>query len=165
MALTVNNYTVYGHSDFTAKKKINIHSEFLAANNSEVHIYPSETFPVCGDYSDSPFQKHSSVVTVTSGNYENNPKKEIELNFRKFDNEISIYPNPSHGIFSIKLNDKHENDVIKSIKVYDGLGMVINFIIVNEQSCQLDLSTNSKGIYYLLITDSETTFSKKIIIN
>jgi len=165
MALTVNNCTVYGHSDFTAKEKINIHSEFLAAVNSEVHIYPSETFPDCGDYSDFPLQKQSKPVALTSENYENNPEKEIELNFRKSENGISIYPNPSHGIFSIKLNDKQENDVIKSIKVFDELGMEIYFEIVNEQSYQIDLSSNSKGIYYLLVTGQEKTYNQKIIIN
>ena len=165
MALTVNNCTVYGHSDFTAKEKINIHSEFLAAGNSEVHIYPSETFPDCGDYSDFPLQKQSKPVALTSENYDNNPEKEIELNFRKSENGISIYPNPSHGIFSIKLTDMHENDVIKSIKVYDALGIEIYFNIINDKSFKLNLSSNSKGIYYLLVTDSEKNYNQKIIIN
>jgi len=165
MSLTIDNCIISGHSDLTARNEINVNSEFLADENSEIHIYPSETFPDCGNYSYFLIQKHFNHIAANSENNSDNFEKEVEINFRIFDNKITIFPNPSHGLFSIKLNSKKENDEINLMKVYDALGIEICFYQINNKNFQIDLSSLPQGIYYILAIASQKTFYQKIIIN
>jgi hypothetical protein len=163
ISLTVENSDFAGNSDLTARQEINLKSEFHAANGSEVHIYPSETFPDCIDYSSYLMQKHGKSTTTINedSNYNNN---EIEIKFGKTGNTISVFPNPSSGIFSIRLNSKNYNDALKLVKVYSPLGKEIYFSSINAKSYQLDLSSYPKGIYFILVNDSGKTYYQRLII-
>ncbi len=78
------------------------------------------------------------------------------------ESEISIFPNPSNGIFTV------EN--ISSLEITDVNGRLVEqFSSLNLQqssSITVDISDQPKGIYLLKITtQSENSYSKKIIIN
>jgi len=66
--------------------------------------------------------------------------------------EITIYPNPSTGVFIIELNN--EKAEVKNIEVYNILGeQVCSQSSTNRSSLSIDLSSDPSGIYlYRIIT-------------
>ncbi|MBE0639497.1 MAG: T9SS type A sorting domain-containing protein [Bacteroidales bacterium] len=71
--------------------------------------------------------------------------------------DFSIYPNPSTGLFNIVTT------LIADVKVLDVKGQTIMERQINGNT-QLDLSTLSKGIYYLKISNNEALRIEKIMI-
>jgi alpha-tubulin suppressor-like RCC1 family protein len=76
-------------------------------------------------------------------------------------NLISIFPNPSRGIFSIK----HETAMIADIAIYDVLGKMIFNSKENGSELKVDLLSAPAGIYLVRISDSgRHVIHKKLII-
>ena len=77
-------------------------------------------------------------------------------------NNVSIYPNPSQGIFTISLGDMQPS----SIEVYDLTGKIIlskkNLLITNYET-SLDLSSASQGVYFVKINANDQNIVKRII--
>lgn len=76
---------------------------------------------------------------------------------------ISIYPNPSTGLFNVDLDDVGPI----SLSLFSLKGQVLQTIEYQdyEDSIMLDLSNFSKGIYLLKITSDKSITYKKIIVN
>jgi len=66
-----------------------------------------------------------------------------------FDN-LNIYPNPAKNTITI------EGARNCSIAVYDLIGTAIIFTFINNEKQNLDINRLSKGVYNIMITDSET---------
>jgi len=64
---------------------------------------------------------------------------------------ISVFPNPSNGIFHLQLNEELAN---ASITVFDELGNKMPYVTVELDNSQLkiDLTNCEKGVYYVMIT-------------
>lgn len=77
------------------------------------------------------------------------------------DLSIEIYPNPSEGIITIK---KGINENLE-LTLFDELGKEVykSNMITNSQS--FDLTFLSKGVYVVLLKNTNSTISKKVIIN
>ena len=75
-------------------------------------------------------------------------------------NNLTIYPNPSSGIFNIMT----QNSTIEGIEIYDVLGKQIDFNINNQDNTNLvlDLSNASTGIYFVKIKSNNQVVTKKI---
>ncbi|WP_298117969.1 T9SS type A sorting domain-containing protein [Flavobacterium sp.] len=71
---------------------------------------------------------------------------------------ISIYPNPSNGIFNIASG----NLSIEKVEVYDVTGKVIKSNSTGNNS-SIDLTDASSGIYFVKITANEQSTVKRII--
>jgi hypothetical protein len=75
---------------------------------------------------------------------------------------ISVYPNPSNGVFNISLGDLEPS----SIEVYDLTGKIIvsqkDIIIANFET-SIDLSAASQGIYFVKINANNQQIVKRII--
>lgn len=75
---------------------------------------------------------------------------------------LSIYPNPSAGLFNIQLNG---SDLIKSVTVVDVAGRkVFEMNEVNSNSLKLDLNTADSGTYLLNITTESSILTKRIVV-
>jgi PKD repeat protein len=75
---------------------------------------------------------------------------------------ISIYPNPSHGMFTIS-NTKNTDQF--EVIVTNALGQTImNETAKNVSQLQIDLSKMSRGIYYLKATTDEGSKLVKLIL-
>jgi Secretion system C-terminal sorting domain/Carbohydrate esterase, sialic acid-specific acetylesterase len=89
-----------------------------------------------------------------------------EFNFLLYDdNGISIYPNPSRGLFSIDSKVDWRNS---DVEVYNMRGELIQrtFVTVFNDVQKLDLTNLTEGEYMLRIkTDNFFTITKRIIIN
>ena len=86
--------------------------------------------------------------------------KKIENNLNGF----SIYPNPSNGQFTINYRG---NNVSSSIEVRDVRGKLVyeNQLSSNaNESLNIDLSNQSKGLYFIKFYNAEESFIEKIII-
>lgn len=77
------------------------------------------------------------------------------------DQNITVFPNPSQGIFRITGN----LITIKTIHIYNSLGMKIYSAESHEPSEIIDLSLQAKGMYYVYIKDDFNTLVKKISVN
>ena len=73
---------------------------------------------------------------------------------------ISIYPNPSNGVFVIELDGVSKYDVT----VYNVLGQTVLSTLTNTMITTIDLSSFDKGIYMLEVSNSESTITEKIIV-
>jgi len=73
-------------------------------------------------------------------------------------NRIIVSPNPTKGIVTVI-----SEELIKNILVNDFDGKTIMSREVNATRCSIDLSTYSKGVYYIKISTEEKTFCEKII--
>ena len=71
--------------------------------------------------------------------------------------EISIYPNPSDGIFSIAMNGTY------NLEIVDVTGRLVESTEFTDNA-EIDISTEIKGIYFLKFFNENGTAVKKIMI-
>jgi uncharacterized repeat protein (TIGR03803 family) len=76
-------------------------------------------------------------------------------------NNIKVYPNPSKGIFNINTSIAFE-----SLEVYSTDGRLIYSEVLKGKGInfKLDLTNQSKGVYYLLLSNGKTIERKKLIV-
>ncbi|NNM22610.1 MAG: T9SS type A sorting domain-containing protein [Flavobacteriaceae bacterium] len=74
---------------------------------------------------------------------------------------ISLYPNPSNGIVTIRVM----NPMVVDIRLFDTSGKLVSYLANKqvENEMVLDISKFSSGIYFVRIGCSEGTFTKRII--
>jgi len=138
----------------------------IVNSGSEVHIYTSETFPDCPDYSGYAYRLNNNNNTSSQTNGPAELTKEIEVAFTKplTENFLSVIPNPSSGKFLVQLNSSDANSFIQNLCIYDILGKQVYSLKENIKTANIDLSSFSKGIYYLKANDIAKSYYKKIII-
>lgn len=80
---------------------------------------------------------------------------------------ISIWPNPSTGVFNIKLNASNSNEVV--ITMFDIQGRTVLNKVFNGASGifeeTLNVSNLSNGVYLLNVKQGDQVGTKKVIIN
>ena len=79
---------------------------------------------------------------------------------------LDVYPNPTDDIFNISFVSDEIQTL--SIRVINIVGEVVYTEslehFVGEYTKQINIGDNSKGIYFLEITDNSGTINKKIIL-
>ena len=90
------------------------------------------------------------------------------INYTNFDNhylkslkDFNIYPNPSDGNFTVDFNKINKENI--NVKVINSQGQIIYEDLVNQKT-NIDLASNPKGIYFLIVESSEYKKVKKIIL-
>lgn len=82
-----------------------------------------------------------------------------------FDENISIYPNPSNGLFTVSIKSINSTSDIKSVSVFTLSGkMIYNDRNSTLTSRQIDLTTTPKGIYILKVETGTGQSLGKLII-
>lgn len=74
---------------------------------------------------------------------------------------ITLYPNPSLGIFTIYHSDKVSE---KTIKIYDVLGNVVLTKQTTDASIEINLTHEVKGFYWIEVQTAFDNFTQKIVI-
>jgi pregnancy-associated plasma protein-A/type IX secretion system substrate protein len=77
------------------------------------------------------------------------------------ENSLYVYPNPSSGIVTIQLGD-HIN-IGSSLELYNQVGQKVVATIVNQLQFQLNISSLSKGIYYIQVNDGKNKVMTKLL--
>jgi len=110
--------------------------------------------------------------TVAIGAYYNNNNRglvrvyrdnsSVDINEITIQNDLSIYPNPSTGVFQLSTTSQN----ILKLEVYNLLGEIV-YTIPNfnkQASSEINLLGYPKGIYFVKIYDGSDIHSKKIIV-
>jgi hypothetical protein len=86
-------------------------------------------------------------------------------NFQNSLSEISIFPNPSTGIFQLQLpNENFSKDEIE-IEIYDLTGNVVSKTKLLNSRSDIDLSNQADGIYFYRVFNSDGTIGTgKLIV-
>lgn len=96
--------------------------------------------------------------------YRSNDDDANEVVVSAFDN-IDVYPNPSKGILTVKLNESfYKLDVLKNILVYDVNGSLIFQTTVTNNSLQINLDDYIAGVFYLKVEYKNYFTFRKIIM-
>ncbi len=75
-------------------------------------------------------------------------------------NEISIYPNPTTGVFSVITNETKQTQLI----ITNILGELIYSTKMNSEKIIIDLSKQAKGIYFIKVNTELGSSTKKLIV-
>jgi hypothetical protein len=80
---------------------------------------------------------------------------------------VEIFPNPSNGMFTVKLQSA-KNEKLE-LSVLNSLGTVVyaesNIQLTNSFTRSIDLSGNAEGLYFVKLYSEKINYVKKIIIN
>jgi len=82
-----------------------------------------------------------------------------------FNGKLSIYPNPTNGMFTIEMNDVKKD--VYSIKISNVLGQKVftNSQLVNGiYKENINLSTLKNGVYFIEIKNTTSTITERIIV-
>lgn len=108
------------------------HVSYLNINNTDTVLNQSKNF----------IEPYACKETNTVGIYD-----VADLN-----NAISIYPNPSSGVFNIDLGNSTE----ANIEVYNLLGKLVTQEHINGSKASINLSSQGKGLYVVYVKDPAT---------
>ena len=81
----------------------------------------------------------------------------------KVDATLTIYPNPSAGIFHINITDQSKAAITGHLTVVDASGKTIKTVQVRSSESQLDMSNVPPGIYQIKYTDALRTLHYKLV--
>ncbi len=127
-------------------------------SNSSTSASPTHNYTAPGTYTviltatlGSCTDTDTITITVLNG---------IGIEESEFASGISIYPNPTNGVVNIKFDLDQSRDI--QVNVMDALGKLVdikNFNGVYNNTVELDLTDNAKGVYFIKIksdTDEHT---------
>ena len=168
-SLTVSNTTIQsgGNATFTSQNTILLLPGFTIEAGAEVSIYIAP--PDCNELSSFQMQQKSilhSPENDTTKTIYNKKHKNIDTSFKENnpENSISIFPNPTNNTVTIQSNSNEENVFLVNIKLYDIFGRNIISREINGQSYTIDVSVYAKGVYFIVVSSSTTSYRKKIVI-
>ncbi len=76
----------------------------------------------------------------------------------ELDSSVAIYPNPAVNEVTISADNK-----IKSIQLYDAQGRIILTRLMDDLESKIDISSHSKGIYFIKITTEKGAQVQKLL--
>lgn len=123
-------------------------------NSSETQNYKTtDTKPYIGEsyYRLKQFDKN--------GVYKYSPITAVNINAKHL---ISVYPNPVINTLTIEINDDYLNS---TIKIVDAIGKEVMTMTLTSFANEIDISSISSGVYYVIIESNNSTTAKyKILI-
>ncbi|MCU0473127.1 MAG: T9SS type A sorting domain-containing protein [Bacteroidales bacterium] len=75
--------------------------------------------------------------------------------------DVALYPNPSNGLFNLRLPDRMKNS---TYEVYSITGRLVRSGVFYNRQATLDLTNTSKGMYLLRIKNGSETNTRRIIV-
>ncbi len=75
------------------------------------------------------------------------------------ENNISVYPNPSHGIFTIKSTTDLEYTIVNNVGQ-----VVVNGNLSKLNNFTLDIKDLSRGVYYVIGKNDKESTKQKIVV-
>jgi type IX secretion system substrate protein len=78
---------------------------------------------------------------------------------------LTIYPNPSNGMFTLELSGVAKDAKTLNISLYNMLGeKVLEITNVSPSSQSMDVSALSNGTYFVKVRSDNGHYTKKIMI-
>ena len=116
--------------------------------------YPSTFFSSFIPFSHTINSHITPVIILPSAFFHDNCKTVSIEEYEKL--SVSLYPNPTNNLVTIITDDD-----IKSLTIYNALGVKINFVQMNANT--IDIKSFASGLYYLGIKTSKGIVTRKII--
>jgi len=82
-----------------------------------------------------------------------NEENDIFGSSQSKNSSFNVFPNPSSGIYYIDLEDQF--DFMITMDVFDVSGKLVNSQTINQKLSELDLSTFARGLYTLVLWNTE----------
>ncbi len=82
-----------------------------------------------------------------------------EMGTIEFDNQITLYPNPTTGIINLQSKEK-----INSVLVYNLTGQRMSIKSLNKENTSIDISGLSNGIYFVEVILNDKTIKRHKVI-
>ncbi|NHN26094.1 T9SS type A sorting domain-containing protein [Flavobacterium jejuense] len=127
------------------------HGNILLKMKTKDNLIPSD---IVTNKADIYFDYNAPVTT----NLANTTFETLSNSIVTIDSSVSVYPNPSKGLFTI-----NTNSTIESIEIYDVQGRIVQTKKSNEKSTFVDISSFSNGIYFMKIKSEKGENIEKII--
>ncbi len=108
----------------------------------------------------SGYDTFSSNVTVNGGNENISVVLQANVSVSDLEKNISIYPNPTTGQFTIDLRGSARP---RSVEITDITGKIIYNTTMEHVALQIDISENASGIYFIKFQNNETVKILKVI--
>lgn len=154
-----NEWTVSSNTTVGTTRTLILTRNFVGGTGDYTFVYNDAALNIIWAYGSglsmaqhSSIGRGSSTLGFTLG---------IE-NFAALD-KITIAPNPSNGIVTISKNNQ---TTISKITIYDINAKVVKIIDtgLNFETTTIDLSTFSKGVYFMEITNEIDSIVRKIVL-
>ena len=81
------------------------------------------------------------------------------VGIREHEANVTLYPNPTADQCHISA----ENNIIRTVSVFDLSGKLIRQVEVNDQNVDLEMGALSNGTYFLQIVSDKGTTTKKVV--
>ena len=78
-------------------------------------------------------------------------------------NSISIYPNPSTGMFTVSFGGTEKVRLMVTNLLGQTIGNAIN-VAPGFNSCNIDLRNQPSGVYLLQISSGDKTVTKRLVV-
>jgi hypothetical protein len=79
--------------------------------------------------------------------------------------ETIVYPSPTNGKFAVRSQQPQPYRAERYLTVYDSMGrIVLQKQIIGKEDTPVDLSSHSKGIYLVRITDGDNVSESKVVV-
>ncbi len=78
-------------------------------------------------------------------------------------NQVSIYPNPTTGKIFIDMSVK-KGENIETVEIINTIGKTIKQYTVNNNTISIDISSQTKGIYFVKVTTNKGVAISKVIL-
>jgi len=91
------------------------------------------------------------------------PSKTPKEKIVKQDGLVSVFPNPVNDVLYISINSKDVGRV--TVKLYNALGKEVKKVLVISPLTSINLSSLTKGIYFVQILDGQKITTHKVIKN
>jgi hypothetical protein len=159
VADSVNNWVVSSNTVVGTTRTLVLTRNFVGGTGDYPFVYNDNALNVIWAYGSG-----------TSLAYHNGNRGSRALNFTVLGvddfaalDKVSIAPNPSNGIFTITKNSQTS---ISKVTVFDINGKVVKVIDseLNFDTTTVDLSTFSKGVYFMEIANETDKVVRKILL-
>jgi hypothetical protein len=106
------------------------------AGTDTLTVFVDANVPVLGTQTNQPGGKLPIIIQTGSS-----------IGAEYIDSQVSVYPNPSNGNFTINVYKEY------NMSVYDITGRVIYTKLINDGASSIDLSKHNSGIYFVRLTN------------
>ncbi len=104
----------------------------------------------------------STATIVYDVNVSQNPTTGFDK-LAKSNSQISIYPNPSNGIFNLSIS-QFDNEKTHDIEIYNLIGECVHRQNIISATSKIDVNSLPNGIYNISLTSSKGIENKHIVI-
>jgi len=86
-------------------------------------------------------------------------KSDVGVTDHNLEHQLSIYPNPTSGQFTIR----DAQGLMEKVEVYDMYGKLIDRVEINDYTAVIDLSANASGVYIVRTYTDNGIITKRVV--